>query len=118
MNIKLLAVGLFLAGCASSADDPVYERIDWQKSDEYAACKANSEKEMAAYKKAKAQYEKKSASYDFDAAMKVFEKEMKEYEAGTRKLMPLRPSAFAAGLPPKLPEVGKCFNPPDGWTAN
>ena len=118
MKIKLLAFGVLLAGCASTADDPIYSDIDWLKSEEHAACRASLDNEMAVYKKAQAEYEKKAASYDFDSAMKVFEKEMKEYEAGTRKLMPIRPSALGAGLPPKLPNVVKCMKPPEGWTSN
>ena len=135
MKIKLLAVGLLLAGCASTADDPVYTRIDWQKSDEYAACKkqldediAQNKKDWAAYKKKKAAAEKAHEEYDEDAATAEYNKKLAEYEAakaaGEIALMPLRPMSkdmaiiSSVGVGPKLiADVGRCFEPPEGWSA-
>ena len=130
MKIKLLAVGLLIAGCASTADGPVYKRIDWQKSDEYAACKKQLDMEITenkqdweAYKKRKAAAEE---AYDESAAMAEYNKQLAEYEAakasGELAVLPLKPLSkemailSKVGIGPKLfGDVRRCFEPPEGW---
>ena len=107
---------LALSACMSTADDPVYRQIDWTNSEEYKACKAKEDKSLAEYKVQKSAYDKAQSNYDYDAELKKFEQEMAEFDAGKRKLMPLRPSVTGpAGIGPKLPNVGQCFRPPEGW---
>ena len=131
MNIKWLAVGLLLAGCASTADGPVYKRIDWQKSDEYAACKKQLDLEIADNNQERVAYNKRKAvaeeAYDENAAMAEYNKKLAEYEAakaaGELAILPLKPSSkdiailMKVGPGPKLfGDVGRCFEPPEGWS--
>jgi hypothetical protein len=134
MKIKLLAVVVLLAGCASTADDPMYKRIDWQKSEEYAACKeqldeeiAQNKKDLEAYEKKKAAAEKAHKEYDEDAAMAEYNKKLVEYEAakaaGELALMPLRPMSkemaimSSVGVMPYVIPLRRCFDPPEGWSS-
>ena len=111
-----LFVPIVLSACMSTDDDPVYRQIDWTKSEEYKACKAKEDKSLAEYKAQKSAYDKAQSNYDYNSELKKFEREMAEFEAGQRKLMPLRPSIIGpAGIGPKLPKVGQCFRPPEGW---
>ena len=93
-----MAVGLLLAGCASTADGPVYKRIDWQKSDEYAACKKQLDLEIADNNQERVAYNKRKAvaeeAYDENAAMAEYNKKLAEYEAakaaGELAILPLK----------------------------
>ena len=114
--IFLLAV----TACMSTDSDRVYKQADWLTSEEYKSCRASYNEEMSIFRQKLKAYEQKRESWDFDAAMAKYEKEMAKYEAGTRKLIPLRPSAIGnSGLIPMLPNPGKCpLHPPESWNAD
>ena len=110
--ISLLA----LTACMSANNDAMYEQVDWMRSNEFKACRASFEEEQKEYKKAKKEYDLKVKNYDYNGLKKKFDREMAEFEAGTRAIMPLAPSVLGdAGVGPRLPNAGKCTNPPDGW---
>ena len=131
MKTNLFAAGLLLAGCASTADDPVYEQARWMKSDEYLACKNELDKDLAKYKSDAAAYEakKKAASNNYNEAaeMEKYNQQLKEYEAakaaGKIAVMPIIPLGkdlavmSSIGVGPKLVNVARCHKPPEGWSA-
>jgi len=119
--IKYLSIALsfvLLAGCFSKADDPLYNRIDWQQTDDYKACKSG---EAAAVKANKAEWTKYNlklakAKAEYPQKLKQYERALKDYKQNGG-LMPLGVSIpeLSVGPGPLLLAAGKCFNPPKNF---